>query len=259
VLNPANWVVGGYQADFEAGTTYSGILYDEASGAGGRGIMAQRGEKVVWGTDCKKQVAGSVGNSADIQAKIKKEDWNDYVVIANGNQLVHQINGATTVDVTDDCESKRLKSGVLALQLHAGDPMTVQFKDVRIKPLSGATTTKSDLDLVQGDWIAAEMNANGNRLDADALSKIKLNIKGNDYSFESDNGQGTGSFKLNTTTNPKSMDVTTSDGADLPAIYEVTADMMKVCYAVNGASRPTDFTATEGSDRVSVLYKHKPK
>jgi uncharacterized protein (TIGR03067 family) len=259
VLNPANWVVGGYQADFEAGTTYSGILYDEASGAGGRGIMAQRGEKVVWGTDCKKQVAGSVGNSADIQAKIKKEDWNDYVVIAKGNHLVHQINGATTVDVTDDCESKRLKSGVLALQLHAGDPMTVQFKDVRIKPLSGATTTKSDLDLVQGDWIAAEMNANGNRLDADALSKIKLNIKGNDYSFESDNGQGTGSFKLNTTTNPKSMDVTTSDGADLPAIYEVTADMMKVCYAVNGASRPTDFTATEGSDRVSVLYKHKPK
>ena len=38
ILDPANWVVGGYQADFEAGTTYSGILYDEAGGA----YMARR-------------------------------------------------------------------------------------------------------------------------------------------------------------------------------------------------------------------------
>ena len=35
-------IVGGYQADFEAGTTYSGILYEEK----GRGILALRGEKV---------------------------------------------------------------------------------------------------------------------------------------------------------------------------------------------------------------------
>ena len=38
-----NFVVHGYQADFEYGTTYSGILYEE----GGRGILAQRGQKVV--------------------------------------------------------------------------------------------------------------------------------------------------------------------------------------------------------------------
>ncbi|MEO8429248.1 MAG: DUF1080 domain-containing protein, partial [Verrucomicrobiota bacterium] len=41
VLDPAGWVVGGYQADFEAGTTYSGILYEERMT---RGIMAARGE-----------------------------------------------------------------------------------------------------------------------------------------------------------------------------------------------------------------------
>jgi hypothetical protein len=34
-------IVGGYQADFEAGTTYSGILYEEQ----GRGILAQRGQR----------------------------------------------------------------------------------------------------------------------------------------------------------------------------------------------------------------------
>jgi 3-keto-disaccharide hydrolase len=135
VVNPEKWVVGGYQGDFEAGKRYSGILYDEAGVAGGRGIMAERGESVVWGEDCKKQVVGSVGKSDDIQAKIKAEDWNEYVIIARGNQLMHQINGMKTVEVTDNCEAKRLKKGVLALQLHAGPPMTVQFKNIRIKEL----------------------------------------------------------------------------------------------------------------------------
>jgi hypothetical protein len=135
VTKPDNWVVGGYQGDFEAGKKYSGILYDEAGVAGGRGIMAERGESVVWDADCKKQVMGSLGKSEDIQAKIKSEDWNEYVIIARGNQLMHQINGAKTVEVTDNCEAKRLTKGVLALQLHAGPPMTVQFKDIKIRDL----------------------------------------------------------------------------------------------------------------------------
>jgi hypothetical protein len=133
IVDASNWAVGGYQADFEAGKTYSGILYDERGGAGGRGIMAVRGEKVVWDQDCKKQVTGSVGKSEEIQAAIKPGDWNEFVVIAKGNQLQHFINGKPTVDVTDECETKRLTSGVLALQLHAGQPMTVQFKEIRLK------------------------------------------------------------------------------------------------------------------------------
>ena len=39
------------------------------------------------------------------------------------------------VDVVDDCESKRAMSGVVALQLHAGQPMTAQFRDLRLKVL----------------------------------------------------------------------------------------------------------------------------
>ncbi len=131
VLDPANWVVGGYQADMEAGPTYSGILYEERM----RGILALRGEKVVWGKDGKKQVLGSVGDAAKIGAAIKKGDWNDYVIIAKGNHLQQFINGKQTVDVVDEDEAKRALSGVLALQLHAGPPMTAQFKNIRLKKL----------------------------------------------------------------------------------------------------------------------------
>jgi hypothetical protein len=125
-------VVGGYQADMEAGPTYTGILYEERMT---RGVMAARGEKVVWDKDCKKQVVGSVGNAEEIEASIKKGGWNEYVIIAQGNHLQQFINGKQTVDVTDECEAKRAMSGVLALQLHAGSPMMAQFKNIRIKKL----------------------------------------------------------------------------------------------------------------------------
>lgn len=129
-----DFVVSGYQADCEVGKTYSGILYEER----GRGILAKRGEKVVIkdGDDGKHkiEVTGSLGKTEDIQAKINVNDWNDYVVIAKGNHLQQFINGVPTVDVTDETKIGA-KEGILALQLHAGPPMKIQFKNIRIKEL----------------------------------------------------------------------------------------------------------------------------
>jgi hypothetical protein len=127
------FVVSGYQADFEAGKTYSGILYEEK----GRGILAQRGQKTVIKDGekpgkAKVEVAGEVGKSAEIQAKIKAEDWNEYRIVAQGGHLQHFINGVQTVDVTDQT-AVGAKKGILALQLHAGPAMVVQFKDLVLK------------------------------------------------------------------------------------------------------------------------------
>lgn len=132
VVNPAYSVLAGYQADFEVGKTYSGILYEEQ----GRGILAQRGQIVTItdgeGGKPKIEVTGSVGRSEEIQDSIKGADWNDYKIVAKGNRLKHYINGRQTVDVTDET-AVGAKKGVLGLQLHAGNPMTVQFKDIILK------------------------------------------------------------------------------------------------------------------------------
>jgi len=133
IVDQKGFVVAGYQADFECGKTYSGILYEEK----GRGILAKRGEKVVVreGADAKKpkiEVGGSLGKTEEIQAKIKSADWNEYRIVAKGGHLQHFINGVQTVDVTDET-AVGAKKGVLALQLHAGKPMTVQFKDLVLK------------------------------------------------------------------------------------------------------------------------------
>ncbi|PAZ03594.1 MAG: hypothetical protein CAK89_01080 [Opitutia bacterium AMD-G3] len=133
LVDEKGYVVAGYQADFEAGKTYSGILYEEK----GRGILAQRGQKTVIKEGAapnkpKVEVAGEVGKSAEIQAKIKSEDWNDYRIVAKGGHLQHFINGVPTVDVTDET-AVGAKKGILALQLHAGPAMVVQFKDLVLK------------------------------------------------------------------------------------------------------------------------------
>lgn len=127
------FIVAGYQADFEAGKTYSGILYEEK----GRGILANRGQKTVIKEGAapnkpKVEVAGEVGKSAEIQAKIKNEDWNEYRIVAQGGHLQHFINGVQTIDVTDET-AIGAKKGILALQLHAGPAMRVEFKDLILK------------------------------------------------------------------------------------------------------------------------------
>ncbi|MEI6246996.1 MAG: DUF1080 domain-containing protein [Verrucomicrobiota bacterium] len=133
VIDEKAFVVGGYQADFECGKAYSGILYEER----GRGILAQRGQKVVIKEGAapnkpKIEVTGEVGKSAEIQAKIKPADWNEYRIVAQGGHLQHFINGVQTIDVVDET-AVGAKKGVLALQLHAGAPMKVEFKDLVLK------------------------------------------------------------------------------------------------------------------------------
>lgn len=127
-------IITGYQADIEAGKNHTAILYEEK----GRGILAKRGQKVVIPEaegKPKPEVVGSLGDAAELQTKIKDKDWNDYVIIAKGNHLQHFINGAQMVDIVDNQASKAANDGLLALQVHVGPPMTVEFRDIRIKSL----------------------------------------------------------------------------------------------------------------------------
>jgi hypothetical protein len=96
-------------------------------------IEQNRKGKTVKRTVPDKKVVGSLGTTEEIQAKIKAEDWNDYRIVAKGNHLSHFINGAQTIDVKDD--EAGAKEGIIALQIHVGPPMKVQFRDIRIKKL----------------------------------------------------------------------------------------------------------------------------
>jgi len=135
LLNEKSFVVGGYQADFDGGNSHTGIIYDEAGVAGNRGIMSKRGEKTHYTADGdpKKPMTSKLEISdAELKKAIKIGDWNDVVLIAKGNHIIYRINGNVTTEMIDE-SPKALKEGVLALQLHAGYTMDIQFKNIRIK------------------------------------------------------------------------------------------------------------------------------
>ncbi len=128
VLDEDLFVVGGYQADLEAGVNYSGILYEEK----GRGIIANRGEQVTVLEHGEKEKTAFTTSKA-IQNKINHETWNAYKIVASGNHLQHFINGIKTIDVIDKEAGKASNTGVIALQVHAGPNMKVYFKNLKIK------------------------------------------------------------------------------------------------------------------------------
>lgn len=129
IFDKDKFVVGGYQADIDANKRYMGINYEER----GRGIMAERGEIVSVDAQGKKSRVGSAGDADALLSQIKWEDWNRYKIVAKGNVLQHYINDQLMSEVQDSESAKSAAEGVLALQLHAGPPMKVQFKNIMLK------------------------------------------------------------------------------------------------------------------------------
>ena len=131
VTDAKTWRVAGYQVDIHPKPEYAGMLYGEGTG---RGILAERGEKVVAGTELvKSKLEGQIFPVPPID--ISK--WHEYTILVQGNHLIHKIDGKVTVDITDNHE-KKCDRGILALQVHRGPPMTVYFKDLTLEVLSAS-------------------------------------------------------------------------------------------------------------------------
>jgi hypothetical protein len=128
-----NWVVSGYQAEVENNQGKVGFLYDERA----RGWMVNVGDIMVVDEKGNKNVVGKIADrDALIKAGYYKEkDWNEYTIIARGNHLIHILNGFQTIEMIDNDPKGRAMEGILALQIHAGPPMTVEFKDIRVTHL----------------------------------------------------------------------------------------------------------------------------
>jgi type 1 glutamine amidotransferase len=118
----------GVQADFSADYVWVGTIMEYTL----REKLAERGRKVVIKEDGTRVDAGSTGNPDELLKIYKENDWNDYHVIVRDNLIVLRINDVVMSEIRD-YDKARLVSGLLALQVHVGPPMKVQFKDIRIK------------------------------------------------------------------------------------------------------------------------------
>ncbi len=125
------WVVGGYQADIDAAGQWVGAAYGERH----KGILARRGEKTIVGEkQGSAEIVAMVGDSDEILSKIDLDGWNEYHIIARGNQFIQLINGVIVSEFSEKAD--HLETGLIALQLHAGEPMQVKFRNIRLRQLA---------------------------------------------------------------------------------------------------------------------------
>jgi putative heme-binding domain-containing protein len=94
----------GYQAD--VGVGWWGKLYEES------------GRALLW------------DKSGD--QHVKAGDWNEYKIVARGSRIQTWLNGKSCVDLDDPEGARR---GAFALQIHAGGPMEVRFRNLKLEVL----------------------------------------------------------------------------------------------------------------------------
>ena len=107
---PDSHEVSGYQAD--VGEIWWGTLYDESRR--NRPLVKPKPEVV--------------------KKAVKPTEWNDYEVKAVGHTITLSINGVTTAEFTET-DPKIPRTGIIAPQIHAGPPMEVRFRNIRIKEI----------------------------------------------------------------------------------------------------------------------------
>jgi len=118
----------GPQADFSADHGWTGVVMEYL----GRGVLAERGRKVLYTDKGERKDAGSVGDPKELLKVVRDNGWNDYHVIVRGNLILLRINDVVMSEVRDH-DPRRALSGLLGLQVHTGPPMKVQFKNIRLR------------------------------------------------------------------------------------------------------------------------------
>ncbi|WP_395731350.1 family 16 glycoside hydrolase [Prosthecobacter sp.] len=144
------WSIGGYQCDIHPAHPNNAMVYEER----GRGIIVQNGQGVVIDPEGKRWLA-----SEHEPVKVDIAQWHEYTVIAQGNHLIHKIDGKVTIDLLDFEESKRAFEGLLAFQIHRGPAMNVQIKDVMLKELPDGGVISFEKSAIPSDAQIIEAKA----------------------------------------------------------------------------------------------------
>lgn len=120
----------GYQADMNGGGNYVGYLYHPK-----QHLVGERGAKVTLAADGKKTVE-RFADAKELGDKVfKKDDWNEYAIVAKGPTVTLFVNGMKTCELSDSRPDMMPKGGCITLQMHPGPPMKIQYRNMRIKEL----------------------------------------------------------------------------------------------------------------------------
>src|SRR5205085_4691560 len=122
---------------------------------------------------------------------------------------------------------------------------------------------KAELKLMQGTWLPTAMELGGKKLPDEQIKATQLVVTDGQYSVTVAGQTDKGTLKLDVTAKPKAMDIAGTDGPNkgksIPAIYELSGDTLKICYALQGTDRPAKFESKAGTATFLVTYQRAKK
>jgi uncharacterized protein (TIGR03067 family) len=122
---------------------------------------------------------------------------------------------------------------------------------------------QDELEHFAASWKFVSIDVEGNSVPAEMFQEDRLILKGKEFTSTVRGTTTHGTFKINPTASPKTIDITFTDGPGKDntqkGIYELDGDTQKICWAAPGKPRPTEFEAKPKSGRMlQVLEKAKP-
>ena len=128
----AKWNMGGYQADFDFNNQYTGQLYEQSSE---RGIIAWRSQVVATEPNKKPTLLATLGTSEELKAVVKPGEWNQVEIIAEGNTLIHIINGHIMSVLVDTDPDHAKAKGLIALEIEGPGNLKIRHRNIWLKQL----------------------------------------------------------------------------------------------------------------------------
>ena len=111
-----------------------GVLLQKATKDRKDWILSDRGMNTHWGADKTKVSETKFADEAELLKYYRPGEWNEYRVLAEGPHIRTYVNGVLFSEMVDEWPGY-VKKGNLALQMHPGPLMKVEFRNVRVKVL----------------------------------------------------------------------------------------------------------------------------
>ena len=114
---------------------------------------------------------------------------------------------------------------------------------------------EGDQKMIEGAWILVTAELGGKKLPEKGLKDTRLILAAGRYAYQIDQG----TYKLIPAEEPKAMDITGTDGPNkgktFLAIYELAGDTLRICYDLEGKTRPREFATLPGTRQFLAVYK----
>jgi uncharacterized protein (TIGR03067 family) len=128
---------------------------------------------------------------------------------------------------------------------------------------SRSAAAEAELKRFEGTWLYLEVVTDGKPVPEESFKGSRLVLAGEEFTLKESDATYRGTYTVDPTVKPKTLDVTFSDGPEagktIKGIYDLTGDRCKVCIALGDQPRPTEFASPPGGGyALEVLKRAKP-